>query len=59
MEQLLLRELERLEAKRREIDRELDTLRVLRNETAVAALRGQAVTEHLRHAETQAQLPVT
>jgi DNA-binding transcriptional MerR regulator len=59
MEQLLLRELERLEAKRREIDRELDTLRVLRDETAVAALRGRAVTEHLGHAETQAQLPVT
>ncbi len=35
MEQLLTREAERLEAKRRDIDRELDTLRALRTDTAL------------------------
>ncbi|AZM47652.1 MerR family transcriptional regulator [Streptomyces sp. WAC 06738] len=35
MERLLAREVERLEAKRRDIDRELDTLRALRAETAL------------------------
>ncbi|MFE9393474.1 MerR family transcriptional regulator [Streptomyces sp. NPDC006784] len=35
MEQLLAQEVERLRAKRRDLDRELDTLQALRNETAV------------------------
>ncbi|MEB3370247.1 MerR family transcriptional regulator [Saccharopolyspora mangrovi] len=35
MEKLLEQELERLEAKRRDIDRELGTLRALRDETAL------------------------
>jgi DNA-binding transcriptional MerR regulator len=35
MEQLLAQEVERLEAKRRDLDRELDTLRALRRETAL------------------------
>ncbi|AKH83854.1 MerR family transcriptional regulator [Streptomyces sp. CNQ-509] len=35
MERLLSQEVERLEAKRRDIDRELDTLRALRAETAL------------------------
>ncbi|MER5262075.1 MerR family transcriptional regulator [Actinosynnema sp. NPDC002837] len=37
MEQLLAQEVERLEAKRRDIDRELETLQALRRETAVPA----------------------
>ncbi|WP_433325960.1 MerR family transcriptional regulator [Spirillospora sp. CA-294931] len=36
MEELLAQEVERLEAKRRDIDRELDTLQALRNETALS-----------------------
>lgn len=36
MEQLLAQEVERLEAKRRDIDRELDTLQALRSETALS-----------------------
>lgn len=36
MEQLLAQEVERLEAKRRDIDRELDTLQALRAETALS-----------------------
>ncbi|WP_433261471.1 MerR family transcriptional regulator [Actinosynnema sp. CS-041913] len=36
MEQLLAQEVERLEAKRRDIDREIDTLQALRSETALA-----------------------
>lgn len=35
MEQLLAQEAERLEAKRRDIDRELDTLQALRTDTAL------------------------
>ncbi|MDN5852114.1 MAG: MerR family transcriptional regulator [Actinomycetia bacterium] len=35
MEQLLAQETERLQAKRRDIDRELDTLQALRNDTAL------------------------
>ena len=35
MEQLLAQEVERLEAKRRDIDRELDTLQALRHDTAL------------------------
>ncbi|GAB3563919.1 MerR family transcriptional regulator [Amycolatopsis endophytica] len=35
LEQLLAQEVERLETKRRDIDRELDTLRALRTETAL------------------------
>ncbi|WP_181787997.1 MerR family transcriptional regulator [Streptomyces phytophilus] len=35
MERLLAQEVERLEAKRRDLDRELDTLRALRSETAL------------------------
>lgn len=35
MEQLLAKEVERLEAKRRDIDRELETLQALRTETAL------------------------
>ncbi|MEO3766280.1 MerR family transcriptional regulator [Streptomyces sp. B8F3] len=35
MEQLLAQEVERLRAKRRDIDRELDTLQALRSETAL------------------------
>ncbi|WP_407560252.1 MerR family transcriptional regulator [Streptomyces sp. 184] len=35
MEQLLAQEVERLRAKRRDIDRELDTLQALRTETAL------------------------
>ena len=37
MEQLLTQEVERLQAKRRDIDRELDTLQALRNDTALPA----------------------
>ncbi len=37
MERLLAQEVERLEAKRRDIDRELDTLRALRSETALTS----------------------
>ncbi|MBB5801008.1 DNA-binding transcriptional MerR regulator [Saccharothrix ecbatanensis] len=36
MEQLLAQQVERLEAKRRDIDRELDTLQALRSETALS-----------------------
>ena len=36
MEQLLAQEVERLEAKRRDIDRELETLQALRSETALS-----------------------
>lgn len=36
MERLLAQEIRRLEAKRRDLDRELDTLRALRRETAPA-----------------------
>ncbi|MFC7485203.1 MerR family transcriptional regulator [Knoellia sp. CPCC 206453] len=36
MEQLLASEVRRLEAKRRDIDRELDTLKALRNDTVIA-----------------------
>lgn len=36
MERLLAQEVERLEAKRRDIDREIDTLQALRSETALA-----------------------
>ena len=36
MEQLLARETSRLEAQRRDLDRELETLRALREETALA-----------------------
>lgn len=35
MKQLLAQEVERLEGKRRDIDRELDTLHALRNDTAL------------------------
>ncbi|NIH87175.1 MerR family transcriptional regulator [Amycolatopsis granulosa] len=35
LEQLLAEQVERLEAKRRDLDRELDILRALRNETAL------------------------
>ena len=35
MEKLLVQEVERLEAKRRDIDRELDTLQALRSDTAM------------------------
>ncbi|MEU3190510.1 MerR family transcriptional regulator [Streptomyces sp. NPDC006992] len=35
MEQLLAQEVERLQAKRRDLDRELDTLQALRSETTV------------------------
>lgn len=35
MEQLLAREVQRLEAKRRDLDRELDTLQALRSDTAL------------------------
>ena len=35
LEQLLLQEVERLEAKRRDLDRELDTLQALREDTAL------------------------
>ncbi|MCE6995077.1 MerR family transcriptional regulator [Saccharothrix sp. S26] len=41
MERLLAEEVERLEAKRRDLDRELDTLRALRDETAVPATARQ------------------
>lgn len=37
MEQLLTQEVQRLKAKRRDIDRELDTLQALRNDTALPA----------------------
>lgn len=37
MEQLLAQEVERLEAKRRDIDRELEVLQALRSETAVTS----------------------
>ena len=37
MERLLAQEVERLEAKRRDVDRELDTLRALRRETALSS----------------------
>lgn len=37
MEQLLAKEVARLEAKRRDIDRELDTLQALRSETALSS----------------------
>ena len=39
LEQLLVQEVERLEARRREIDRELDTLRALQNDTALPGQR--------------------
>lgn len=40
MEQLLAQEAQRLEAKRRDIDRELNTLQALRNETALPRAAG-------------------
>jgi DNA-binding transcriptional MerR regulator len=44
LEELLADEVERLEVKRRDIDRELDTLRALRNDTALPSggRRGQS-----------------
>jgi DNA-binding transcriptional MerR regulator len=38
LEQLLVQEIDRLEGKRREVDRELDTLRALRSDTALPGL---------------------
>lgn len=38
LEQLLAHEVDRLESKRRDIDRELDTLQALRHDTAVPSL---------------------
>ncbi|NIH78557.1 MerR family transcriptional regulator [Amycolatopsis viridis] len=40
LEQLLAEQVERLEAKRRDLDRELDILRALRNETALPSRVG-------------------
>lgn len=53
MEQLLAQEVERLQGKRRDIERELDTLQALRDDTAVATRRhGRPDTEPLAHQES-------
>ncbi|MFW6692282.1 MerR family DNA-binding transcriptional regulator [Streptomyces sp. MAR4 CNX-425] len=48
MEQLLAQEIERLRAKRRDIDRELDTLQALRAETALSGGGRRGTVRHGR-----------